>query len=451
MSLLMMTRVCEFQSTGLLAHGQRYAHGVADTQDEPAGDLYAGFESYRTPGQADYEHLFSAGMIVVDANVLLDLYLYHQQTRDEFIRVLERLQERLWVPHQAIKEFWRNRDSKIRDPRESDATSGELEKHSAETINHLRAWSNRVRLPSVDKDRLAETISQAFKAVIEEVKKQGADGAKELARDTNSDPLLLALTPLLKGRVSPPFSQQEHDAAVKEALLRIEKRQPPGYMDAGKDGTGSAGDYLIWAQILREAKIRQQDVLFVTSDDKEDWWRKDKDKKKSLGPRPELADELMHASGRRLFMLPPERFLDWARTVLGIEVSDESVQEVKQVSAKPDVSLFVTEIYDDDHRISRKYWEALVDHPATSPPSKDSAGREVTGIYYPPGTESRYLALLAALNPSDLQNIEDRPEFQQALLKLAIEMVAREQARHLKEAATSDSAVAEGSRDAEDD
>ena len=102
----------------------RYAHGMADAQDEPnpAGDLYAGFESYSTPAQADYEYLFSDGMIVVDANVLLDLYLYHETTRDEFIRVLERLQERLWVPHQAVKEFWRNRDSKIRDPGESDAT-----------------------------------------------------------------------------------------------------------------------------------------------------------------------------------------------------------------------------------------------------------------------------------------------------------------------------------------
>ncbi len=82
-------------------------------------------------------------------------------------------------------------------------------------------------------------------------------------------------------------------------------------------------------------------MLFVTSDNKEDWWRKDdnkdKDKQKSLGPRPELADELMQVSGRRLFMLPPERLLHWARTVLDVEVSDESVQDVKQVSATADV------------------------------------------------------------------------------------------------------------------
>ena len=223
-----------------------------------------------------------------------------------------------------------------------DATSDELEKHSTEAIKHLRAWSNRVRLPIVDKDRLAETISQAFKAVIEEVKKQGADGAKELARNTSSDPLLLALAPLLKGRVGPPFSKEDYDKEFKEAIQRGIDKLPPGYMDAKKEDKNSIGDYLIWAQILREAKTRQQDVLFVTSDNKEDWWRKDdnkdKGKQKSLGPRPELADELKQFSGKRLFMLPPERLLDWARTVLkDIDVSDESVQDVKQVSEAADV------------------------------------------------------------------------------------------------------------------
>ena len=115
---------------------------------------------------------FSAGMIVLDANVLLDLYLYHRETRDIFIRVLEELQERIWIPHQAIKEFWQNRDSKLRDPRESDAVSRDLESRSTGAINALRAWVNRVRLPRTSVDQLSDILSQAFKAVIEEVKKQ---------------------------------------------------------------------------------------------------------------------------------------------------------------------------------------------------------------------------------------------------------------------------------------
>src|SRR5690242_11422468 len=36
----------------------------------------------------------------------------------------------------------------------------------------------------------------------------------------------------------------------------------------------AAGDYLVWTQVLREARQRQCDVLLVTGDVKEDWWRR---------------------------------------------------------------------------------------------------------------------------------------------------------------------------------
>jgi hypothetical protein len=316
-----------------MADGAPVQQNATDVQ----GDLYTGFESYRTPTKADYESLFSGGMIVLDANVLLDLYLYHKTTRDVFISVLVNLQGHIWAPHQVLKEFWKNRDSKLRDPRESDATSRDLQSRSIAAVSTLRAWSNRVRLPKAKTDQLSDMLSQAFEAVTAEVEKVAADDGREFAHDTNRDPLLLAIAPIFRGRVGPPFNAKDYAAAAEEARLRIKERRPPGYMDGGKDGSGPIGDYLVWAQILREAMNRKQDVLFVTSDDKEDWWRQDKDKK-SLGPRPELAVELETACGKRLFMLPPDSLLYWAREILGIEVSEESVQEVKRLSV-PDVEI----------------------------------------------------------------------------------------------------------------
>jgi predicted nucleic acid-binding protein len=435
---------------------------VANTQDGRTGDLYAGFESYCTPVQADYEHLFSGGMIVVDANVLLDLYLYHGKTRDEFMRVLEKLRDRIWVPHQVVKEFWKNRDSKLRDPRESDAASRDLESRSAEAVNKLRAWSNRVRMPRADVDRLADTLSQAFKTVIDEVKKLGADDGRQFARNTSSDPLLLGLAPLLKGRVGPPLSEKEYGDAVTEALRRIDKELPPGYADAKKEDKNAVGDYLIWVQILREAKTRQQDVLFVTSDNKEDWWRKDdnkdKDKRKSLGPRPELADELMQRSGKRLFMLPPERLLDWARTVLkDIEVSDESVQDVKQVSGQKlkrddvtaDALWFVdSELSDYDRaQLGEIPWNKLRKFLAIAA-AGNRADREI------PNGESRdnavlAWALLAAMSDPALQKMDpqEAAAFKRSLARSAIEIAAREQARGMGETGTSDSVPAETAAD----
>ncbi len=297
------------------------------------GGLYDGFEAYRTPTVTDYEKLLTSEILVLDTNVLIDLYRYHQATRNDFIVVLESLKELIWLPNQVIKEFWKNRDNIIRDPREVDKTTRELNKHLASAEKDLRFWAKRVRLPSDRVEGLSGILTAAFGKVVGEVQELAVDDGREFARDTNRDPLMLALDPILRDRVGEPLEHDEYERALVEAQRRGKAQIPPGYMDTDKEGLGPTGDYLLWAQLLKEAERRQKDVLFVTSDNKEDWWRKDKDGE-SLGPRPELVEELRSLAGVRLFMLPPDGLLDRARSVLKLPVSEESVQDVKQVSGQ---------------------------------------------------------------------------------------------------------------------
>ncbi|MFE7773306.1 PIN-like domain-containing protein [Streptomyces sp. NPDC057445] len=49
-------------------------------------------------------------MIVLDTNVLLNLYRYNARTREDTLAVLSRLRARLWVPHQVLTGFRRNRE-----------------------------------------------------------------------------------------------------------------------------------------------------------------------------------------------------------------------------------------------------------------------------------------------------------------------------------------------------
>lgn len=72
--------------------------------NEPRG-LYDGFEGYRTPTDEDYRSLLMQGTVVLDTNVLLNLYRYNTRTRTDLVAVLERLEDRLWVPHQVMVEF----------------------------------------------------------------------------------------------------------------------------------------------------------------------------------------------------------------------------------------------------------------------------------------------------------------------------------------------------------
>ncbi|MGA4989231.1 PIN-like domain-containing protein [Nonomuraea bangladeshensis] len=110
---------------------------------------------------------------------------------------------------------------------------------------------------------------------------------------------------------------------------------PPGYKDKGKSNSGgddrATGDFILWEQVLREADRRETDVLFVTGDVKEDWWRKEHGE--ACGPRLELVQEMKDRTGQSLLMLRPESLLVHAKKLLAVDVSDASVEDVNRVGA----------------------------------------------------------------------------------------------------------------------
>ena len=79
-----------------------------DTESQRRG-LYDDFRGYRVPTEAELTEALRTATAVVDANVLLNLYRYNEATRDDLLDVLQRLGDRLWIPHQVLREFWRNR------------------------------------------------------------------------------------------------------------------------------------------------------------------------------------------------------------------------------------------------------------------------------------------------------------------------------------------------------
>ena len=138
------------------------------------------------------------------------------------------------------------------------------------------------------------------------------------AQDTAKDPVITSLTSILERAVGNPLPGDELLAAKKEAKQRIAEKIPPGWRDASKR-ENPEGDYLIWYEMLREAKSRSTDVLFVTGDVKDDWWWREHGE--ARGPLPELAHEMHAIAGARLFMLRPESLLVHAGNILGIRVA----------------------------------------------------------------------------------------------------------------------------------
>jgi hypothetical protein len=304
--------------------------GATDKKANDTRGLFDGFEGYRTVEDEDYRCVLTDGLIVPDANVLLNLYRYNSQARADLFSVLNRLGDHLWVPHQALLEFWRNREAAIRDPQDSaEKTIKELTGKRDQSIALLRSWASRVAMPDSRLDAVEKALLGCFDMATIAINELVDEEAINKASDTNQDPILGELELILNGRVGQPPEADAQTEAIKEGLRRIAAAIPPGYKDKNKDDEQAVGDYLVWEQVLCEAERRKCDVLLVTGDMKEDWWRRERGQ--TRGPRLELIDEMHTRAGVRLLMTQPDRLLILARDVLDVEVQEQSVQDIERV------------------------------------------------------------------------------------------------------------------------
>jgi hypothetical protein len=75
--------------------------------------------------------------------------------------------------------------------------------------------------------------------------------------------------------VGKPMELGKLEAARAEAERRGKEHIPPGYRDKNKTKGDPAGDYIVWRQLMDEAKTRKLPVVFVTDDTKEDWYQRE--------------------------------------------------------------------------------------------------------------------------------------------------------------------------------
>ena len=72
-----------------------------------------GFEGYYPLSQDDYAKIWGDVTVAVDTNVLLNLYSYSSATSNELLKRFDEIADKLWLPHQVVVEYHRNRSTKI--------------------------------------------------------------------------------------------------------------------------------------------------------------------------------------------------------------------------------------------------------------------------------------------------------------------------------------------------
>lgn len=86
------------------------------------------YEFYKLPSEKVNE-IWEQGLLVVDTNVLLDLYRLGPESRKDLKRSIDFFGDRIWLPYQTGLEFHRRRESVIKE------FGGSKYKEFEETLN----------------------------------------------------------------------------------------------------------------------------------------------------------------------------------------------------------------------------------------------------------------------------------------------------------------------------
>ena len=292
-------------------------------------DGFAGFLNF------DEEHSAQAlrtGLVVPDANVLLNLYKYNEATRVDMLRALGSVGDRLFVPHQVLVEFWRNRRRILTEHRDSIA---KIQESLLKVPERVQQEIDRYRRITRDENELlhgglAQLAADAESLVA--LMQTALDAVVDPVAPTANDPVLQMLAELSGGRVQPRPDEVTWEALTSEGLSRAQALIPPGYLDADKtNGEYAAGDFLVWNAAITEAVRRKIPLVIVTGDIKEDWWSRSRGD--LMGPRPELVEEFRALGGETVVLMQPTTFLRVARDYLRVKVASKSIEDAAEVRA----------------------------------------------------------------------------------------------------------------------
>ncbi|NTF92616.1 PIN-like domain-containing protein [Rhizobium rhizogenes] len=286
----------------------------------------------------DFDLLWKEATFVLDTSVLLNLYRYPNKAKEQTIATLGKLKERLWIPYHVALEFQRNRLNVIHQQNsEFEVVLRKIDGFytGIKSLDELTERHYLINPTSFIKS-IGEVVSN-FRDELGELK-------QKQAQVNEDDAIRAEIDNLLDGKVGEEPSREAVAAWQESGKKRHSSKIPPGYMDADKEKDQPIysyggieyhkvyGDLIIWNQIIDHCKSNNiESLIFVTDDNKEDWWEKVGGK--TIGPRPELVEEIKRLAGVTHFhMYRPDNFLTSANEHIGADITEETIDQVRDIS-----------------------------------------------------------------------------------------------------------------------
>ncbi|MBU2899575.1 PIN-like domain-containing protein [Maribacter dokdonensis] len=281
------------------------------------------FPGYFKLSDEEINELWENALFVFDANILLNLYRYSNETRDDFFKIIEKIKDRIWIPHQSASEFFDNRLNVI----------NQQEKSYEEATNSLKAIENEFK-NSRQHPFISQKLLKKFSTLSNEICEQLTESKEFHNKRIHQDDILVKIEALFNKKVGDEYENEKLEDIYVEGEIRFLNKIPPGYKDAGKKDNAlkdirKFGDLIVWKQILDKSKELKQGIILITDDRKEDWWERFKGK--TLNPRPELKKEFQDITEQSFHMYQSDRFLEFATKYLDEEINENALQEIREL------------------------------------------------------------------------------------------------------------------------
>lgn len=320
-------------------------------------DLFPG----RFPkSEVKIKEIWNNSLVVFDTNIYLNMYRYSEKTRSELLEIMDRFQERIWMPYQVASEFLNGRMGEIRRQVTRYAEARKLLQDIEENFSNHRSH------PFIT-DNTLRSLKRVFNRVNDELKTSEA----ELSKRLQNDEILEKVVDFTANRIGKEFTKKQYEDIFAEGEQRYRDKVPPGYRDYKKaqDKTNFAhqkacfGDLIIWKEIIDEAKRKKINVIFISDDGKEDWWLEEGGK--TISARPELHAEFKHETEMDFLMYAGLNFMRHAAEYLNVRISKASLAEIKEQSEVEDrtyshLELIPSGLAQDLEKY--KLWESSVRH-----------------------------------------------------------------------------------------
>jgi PIN like domain len=297
------------------------------------------FKDFYKKDKSFYRDLWERCIFVFDTNVLLNLYRYTDNTREELLSILKDISDRIWMPHQVGLEYHFNRLNVIQEQIHSySKIANIIEDKSKSFLNEIneKLKDYKKRHPKINISKMIEELDQNFKNIISEIKNLEKDHPNYY----ENDEILNELDKLFKNKVGEPYTKDKLNEIYRDGEHRYKFKIPPGFKDLeekkkkGKkyfDGlifSDEFGDLVIWNQMIDKSIKEKKPIVFITDDEKEDWWQIIGNRI-TVGPRYELINEFRTRTGQDFYMYKTYRFMEFAKKYLNKEIPSEAISEVK--------------------------------------------------------------------------------------------------------------------------